>query len=61
MIYKMETYDEDTGSVKLINTKFSCQGLSSCDLPEDPWKPRDPIVYDDIAEFLKDVNEQVVP
>ena len=27
-------------------------------LPDDPWEPRDPIVYDDVPEFLK---EQVVP
>ena len=61
MIYRMETYDEETGSVKLVNTKFACQGVSYRGLPDDPWEPKDPIVYDDVPEFLKDVNEQVVP
>lgn len=61
MTYRMETYDEETGSVKLVNTKFACQGVSYRGLPDDPWEPRDPIVYDDVLEFLKDVNEQVVP
>ena len=61
MVYRMETYDEDTGSVKLVNTKFACQGVSSRDLPEDPWEPINPTMYDDVVEFLKDVNEQVVP
>lgn len=61
MTYRMETYDEDTGSVKLVNTKFACSGVSYHGLPEDEWAPVDPTVYDDVAEFLKDVNEQVVP
>ena len=61
MTYRMETYDEETGSVKLVNTKFACQGVSYRGLQDDPWEPRDPIVYDDVPEFLKDVNEQVVP
>ena len=56
-----ETYDEDSGSVKLANTKFTCTGVSSHELPEDPWEPIDPVVYDDVSEFLKDVNEQVIP
>lgn len=61
MVYRMETHDEDTGSVKLVNTKFTCSGVSYHGIPEDPWAPVDPTVYDDVAEFLKDVNEQVVP
>ena len=61
MTYRMEAYDEETGSVKLVNTKFICSGVSSHGLPDDSWEPRDPTVYEDVAEFLKDVNEQVVP
>ena len=61
MIYKIETYDEDTGSVKLINTKFTASGESYRGLPDDKWEPINPTVYDDVAEFLEDVNEQVVP
>ena len=61
IIYRVETYDEETGSVKLVNTKFTCQGVSTHELPEDPWEPIDPVVYGDVSEFLKDVNEQVVP
>lgn len=61
MTYKAETYDEDSGSVKLVNTKFTCEGVSTHELPEDPWESIDPVVYDDVSEFLKDVNEQVIP
>ena len=61
MTYRMETYDEDTGSVKLVNTKFTCSGVSYHGLPDDPWEPINPTVYEDVGEFLKDVNEQVVP
>ena len=59
--YKLESYNEDSGSIKLINLSFTCEGESSHDLPHDSWEPIDPVVYDDVAEFLKDVNEQVVP
>ena len=58
---KAETYDENSGSVKLVNTKFTCEGVSTHKLPEDPWEPIDPVVYSDVSEFLKDVNEQVIP
>ena len=61
MIYKVETHDEETGNTKYINTKFTCSGESYHGLPEDAWAPVDPTVYDDVVEFLKDVNEQVVP
>ena len=61
MAYRMEVYDEETGSVKLVNTKFTCQGESSHSLPDDPWEPVDPTVYSDVVEYLKDVNEQVIP
>lgn len=61
MTYRMEAFDDETGSVKLVNTKFTCQGESSRTLPEDPWEPIDPTVYDNVAEYIKDVNEQVVP
>jgi len=59
--YKAETYDEDSGSIKLVNMKFSCSGVSAHGLPEDSWEPTNPTVYEDVSEFLKDVNEQVVP
>ena len=59
--FKVETYDEDTGSVKLVNTDFYAEGTSERGLPHDPWEPIDPVVYDDVAEYLKDVNEQVIP
>ena len=61
MINKVETYDEDTGNIKLINTSFLFIGDSSRELPHDAIDPIDPTVYEDVAEFLKDVNEQVVP
>ena len=61
MQYRAETYDEGSGDTKLINIKFTCEGVSTRELPEDPWEPTDPVIYDDVAEFLKDVNEQVVP
>lgn len=61
MSYKLEVYDEDTGSIRLVNMKFSCIGESAHEVPEDSWAPTNPTVYDDVAEFLKDVNEQVVP
>ena len=61
MLYNLETYDEDTGSVKYINTKFTCTGETAHELPDDHLEPINPTVYDDVAEFLKDVNEQVVP
>ena len=61
MIYRIETYDENTGSIKLVNTKFTCSGISTRGVPEDPWEPINPTVYEDVGEFLKDVNEQVVP
>ena len=61
MTYRMETYDEETGSVKLVNTKFTCAGLSYRGLPDDPWEPINPTVYEDVGEYIKDVNEQVVP
>ncbi len=57
MLYEIETYDEDTGNVKLINIRFTCSGLSSHELPDDPCEPHNPTVYEDVA----DVNEQVVP
>ena len=57
----IETYDEDTGSTKLISTKFTCEGTSTRELPHDEWEPTDPKVYDDVSEFLKDLDEQVVP
>ena len=61
MMYKVDTYDEETGNVKLINTKFTCTGTSTHELPEDPWEPINPTVYEDVSEFLEDVNEQVIP
>lgn len=61
MIYKLEAYDEDTGSIKVVNTKFACQGTSYRGVPHDTWEPTNPTVYNDVAEFLEDVNEQVVP
>ena len=61
MAYQIETYDENTGSVKLININFACSGESSRELPHDLWEPTDPTVYEDVAEYLKDVNEQVIP
>ena len=61
MLYKMETYDEETGNIKFINTKFTCSGESTHDLPDDSWEPTNPKVYDDVAEFLNDVREEVVP
>ena len=57
----IETYDEDTNDVKVVNTKFTCSGESYRGLPVDPWSPNDSTIYDDVSEFLKDVNEQVVP
>ena len=59
--YKIETYDEDTGSIKLINILFTCEGETYRGLPKDSWEPINPTVYDDVPEFLKDVEEQVVP
>lgn len=59
--YKVETYNEDSGSIKLINTSFSCEGTSVRGLPHDTWEPTDPTVYEDVAEYLKDLDEQVVP
>lgn len=61
MLYKVETYDEETQNVKFINIKFTCEGESTRKLPYDALKPIDPTVYDDVAEFLKDVSEQVIP
>lgn len=61
MVYKIETFNEETGSIRVINTKFTCSGDSSRVWPHEAWQPTDPIVYDDVADFLEDVNEQVVP
>ena len=61
MKYKVETYDEETNNTKFVNIRFTCSGESTHELPEDSWEPIDPTVYDDVSEFLKDVNEQVVP
>ena len=61
IINKLETYDEETGSIKLVSTKFTCQGETAREVPHDSWEPEDPTIYDDVAEFLKDLNEQVVP
>lgn len=61
MLYNLETFDEETGDSKFVNTRFNCYGEATRTLPEDPWEPKDPKVYDDVSEFLKDVNEQVVP
>ena len=61
MVYQVETYDEETGSVKLVNTRFTCTGESTRELPHDELEPTDPTVYDDVAQFLEDVNENVVP
>ena len=59
--YKNEIYDEEEGSVKLVNTKFTYQGETYRGLPSDSWEPIDPVEYNDVATFLEDVNEQVVP
>ena len=61
MAYKIETSNEDTGSVKLINIKFTYEGETYRGLPKDSWEPTNPTIYDDVSEFLKDVNEQVIP
>ena len=61
MNYKSETNDEETGSSKFIDTKFTCSGESTRELPHDSWEPINPTLYDDVSKFLEDVNEQVVP
>ena len=57
----METIDEESGNIKLITTKFTYEGESYRGLPHDEWEPTNPTIYDDVADFLEDVNEQVVP
>ncbi len=59
--YTIETHDEESGNTKLVSTSFYAEGESYRGLPSDPWEPIDPVVYDDVAEYLKDVNEQVIP
>ena len=61
MVYQVETYDRETGSIKVINTKFTCSGESTREIPHDTVEPINPTIYDDVAQFLEDVNENVVP
>lgn len=61
MEYRLEAYDEETGDVRLVNTKFICSGESSRGLIDDTWEPINPTVYEDVPTFLEDVREQVIP
>ena len=37
--------------------KLTCKGESTHGVQDDKWEPTNPTVYDDVATFLKDVNE----
>ena len=57
----IETQDEETGNTRFTNSRFSCRGISRRESFGEIEEPEDPTVYDDVPEFLKDINEQVVP
>ena len=59
--YNYYSYDEETGSNKLINTVFNCAGISSHEKLGELSMAADRVVYDDVVEFMNDVSEQVVP
>lgn len=59
--YLNETYDENTGSVNTANMVFECSGKTARSPMGDMWLPDDPVVYDNVIEFLEDVSEQVIP
>lgn len=57
----METQDKETGNARFVNSRFTCIGISHRDPYGEAQIPEDPTVYTDVAEFLKDVNEQIIP
>ena len=55
------TQDEEIGSARFVNSRFTCLGISHRDPYGEAQIPEDPTVYTDVAEFLEDVSKQVIP
>ena len=59
--YSIDAVDEETGSEKHATMKFNCAGKSAREPLGDLWTPDDPTIYDDVIQFLEDVENEVVP
>ena len=57
----IDAVDEETGSEKHATMKFNCAGKSAREPLGDLWTPDDPTIYDDVIQFLEDVENEVVP
>lgn len=61
MTNTVETQDVENGYVRFANSRFTCRGISRREPFGEVDDPEDPTVYEDVPEFLKDLNEQVIP